>query len=272
MKQNCLKIRWINYAGYEIILPNGKVVLIDPSLVFHQSEEVRKPLAEAFYTHGADYIIISHVHGDHVNDIPTILEKYNPKIICSAQSAYYLMERYNIPTGNMYPVYPNETIEIDGMRLQTFHGKHKILAPNPNAKFECELDRRLQALGSIDYMDYCLTTKENVSMFISGGGLPELAFQNIDKDLMETRPNILFRQTTSKWTPEEFAHQLDKWHAQIVFPIHQDGLAKASGMSLEEYFDRTNKELERINSGTRVCNADRNDKWFTIDTCVTISE
>ena len=31
MNLSGLKMRWINYAGYEIVLPNGKVVLIDPS-------------------------------------------------------------------------------------------------------------------------------------------------------------------------------------------------------------------------------------------------
>lgn len=114
MNLSGLKMRWINYAGYEIVLPNGKVVLIDPSLSMNLAEEEREQLAEKFYTNGCDYIIISHIHMDHINDIPTLLKKYNPKIFVGATSAYWLMQLYNISRDNIYPVFPNEVYELDG--------------------------------------------------------------------------------------------------------------------------------------------------------------
>lgn len=269
MNLSGLKMRWINYAGYEIVLPNGKVVLIDPSLSMNLAEEEREQLAEKFYTNGCDYIIISHIHMDHINDIPTLLKKYNPKIFVGATSAYWLMQLYNISRDNIYPVFPNEAYELDGMRLQIFHGKHKFQNPNLKMLPKNEMEQIVGTYGSIEYMDYCLTTKENISIFVSGGGKPELVFQNLDDELKRCRPNILLRQTTSKWSPEEFAHIVDGWHAQIVFPIHQDGLARAAGMPLKVYFNRVNKELEKIGSYTRVMNADSH-KWFTINTTISI--
>ena len=275
MELKNIKLRWINYAGYEIILPNGKVLLIDPCLTDNFSkeklgisddDEINSKI-DNFYINGADYILISHVHSDHIYDIPYLLKKYNPKIFVGATSAYYLMKVYGISRDNIYPVFPNETFEFDGIKLDIFHAKHKFQNLSLKMKFNSELEEIIGNMGSIEYIDYCITTKENFRMFVSGGGVPELAFDNINSDLSKCRPNVLFRQTSSKWKPEEFAHVLDKWHAQIVFPIHQDGLANASKMSLEEYFNRTNIELEKIGSYTRVVNAEDN-RWFKIETVV----
>ena len=39
MNINGFKIRWINYACYEIVLPNGKVIVVDPCINYEKKEE-----------------------------------------------------------------------------------------------------------------------------------------------------------------------------------------------------------------------------------------
>ena len=70
-------IRWINDACYEIRLPDGREVLIDPYIdespnhVLHMDAE------------GADYVLISHTHFDHVLSLGTIVERFEPQIFGS---------------------------------------------------------------------------------------------------------------------------------------------------------------------------------------------
>ena len=40
MNTNPIKIRYVNYACYEIVLPNGKVIVIDPCIDFTGNKQL----------------------------------------------------------------------------------------------------------------------------------------------------------------------------------------------------------------------------------------
>ncbi len=272
MKIPSLSLRWIDYAGYEMRLPGGKTILLDPCLNLEKEED-----ADRFYTHGADYIILSHTHYDHTKDIKTLVKKYNPKIIVGAMSAVSLAESFAINLDNLYPVYPSEKYCFDDFDLKVYRGKHKfrknVQTWNDREYFRKFPEAHIQdnMFGSIEYMDYVITTRENVRMFVSGGGITDDTFHNLSRELEEERPNILFKQTTSKVTPEEYAELIRGYHAQLVFPLHQDGLEKASGMSLDAYFGRVNSALQERNCPARAVNPKQHG-WYRISTWLEESE
>lgn len=85
-----LRMRWISVQCYEIVLPNGKVIVTDP--FFWDGNNVEDPeklssedkgLYKVYKQDGfsidqitgADYIIISHIHGDHINMVGKLWEK-----------------------------------------------------------------------------------------------------------------------------------------------------------------------------------------------------
>ena len=86
-----LKIRWISVQCYEIVLPNGKVIVTDPfyldaakfdgmvDLTKNQQME-RDVYAQRGFSvddfTGADYIILNHVHGDHSNLVGQLWNKF----------------------------------------------------------------------------------------------------------------------------------------------------------------------------------------------------
>ena len=80
MNSQAIRIRWISVQCYEIVLPNGKVIVTDPFYLdaskydgmteFTRSQKMEKDIYSQTgfsvdeFT-GADYIILNHVHGAH---------------------------------------------------------------------------------------------------------------------------------------------------------------------------------------------------------------
>lgn len=271
MEISGLKFRYVNYACYEIKLPNGKTIVVDPCIDYTQQiTEFKKEDFE-----GADYILLSHTHYDHTMDLGYLEEKFNSKVIVGAMSAESLVKFFNIPFDNLYPVMPNEKFYFEDFTLEVFRGKHtfmnnkehyynnRIQGISPNFPKD---HRFADTFGSMEYTDYLITTKENVKIFINGGQPSKFFFDNIEETMRHARPNIVIKQSSSKYTPEEFADTVANWHPQLVMPLHQDGLRKKA-MTIEEYTERANAELERIGSFTKMLNP-KPFKWYTVSMSV----
>ena len=130
-----LKIRYINYACYEIVLTNGKVIVVDPCIDIGYSisgDVEREPLnfKNVDFT-GADYILISHTHIDHTMEIGYLAKKFKSKIVVGAMSALSLAESYNLNTDQIYPCYPNEKFIMEDITVEVFRGKHTFNRKEP---------------------------------------------------------------------------------------------------------------------------------------------
>lgn len=268
MKTNNIRIRYINYACYEIVLPNGKEIVIDPCIDMSgkNSDFTRDDFK------GADYILVSHTHYDHDMDLPYIAKKFNSKVFVGAMSAIDELRYSDVIFDNIYPVYPGEVYELEDFTLEVFRGKHTFLGSqncmsNREGKrmgqYFGENRNLLDITGSIEYMDYMITTKENTRIFINGGGPNWMFHNNIFTTMKEKCPNIVFRQSSSKYTPEEFAQTISKFHPQLVFPLHQDGVARKTSFTIKEYVERVNAELLRIGSSAMMINPTPH-KWVNV--------
>ena len=266
MKIQSLRIRWIDYAGYEILLPNNKVIILDPCL--NLDDDINP---EEFYVHGADYVLLSHTHYDHTKDLHTLIHKYDPKIITGAMSAESIARSFSINLDKLYPVYPNEEYRFEDFTLRIYHGKHKFREKtctiNDTKMFEMFPNDHIKdnLFGNMEYLDFLITTSENIRILISGGGIKDDTFCNLPYILDRNCPNILLKQTTSKTSPEEFAALIQDYHVPLIFPLHHDGLAEASKMSLDEYFGRVNKALVKMNCFAFMVNPVKH-KWYSIST------
>lgn len=270
-----LKLRWINYAGYEIVLPNGKVIALDPCIDF---EGKKYDFTREDYT-GADYIILSHTHYDHTKDVGYLHKKFNSKVIVGAMSALSLAQYFDINPDNLYAVMPQEQYIFDDFVLDVFRSKHtffnnkdlninQILSNSKKPEHPFPQDHiDADVYGYIEYIDYMITTKENYRIFIAGGGPHKFTYRNIYETMRKFQPNLLFRQTSSKYTPEEFGQMAADFQCQLVFPLHQDGLARKSDITIDEYVNRANQELLRLGEQEKVVNP-KQHVWYKIQTQV----
>ena len=80
-----MKLRYFSHSSFQITSDAGHVVLIDPFL----DDNPTAPVGSADVA--ADFIILTHAHGDHVGDAFKIAARTNPLFICVNELANYVI-------------------------------------------------------------------------------------------------------------------------------------------------------------------------------------
>lgn len=287
MLNNCIKIRWITTVCFEITLPNGKVILLDPwtgHSKSHPQFSVETGFTVDDFT-GSDYIFLSHTHFDHIDDAKAVSNKYKPdtyggRIFVPALSAYAFAQYYDIPYREVIPMFPNEKFDLDDitveiLRCRHFGDKAAPFGPQPSKMFKGDdadpLLSYMSAMGSIEEVDLAITVKEtNFRILVLGGRIYK--FNNIYEYCKQFNPNLVIRQVSPGFSPEDYADIIARYNCPIVFPSHHDShnLEKASGMSFEEYFNEVNRILADKGSVARVVNVEP-CKWYDVG-CYCVKE
>jgi hypothetical protein len=284
-----LKIRWISVQCYEIVLPNGKVIVTDPFYLdadkfdnmtdlSEKEKMVRTVYAQRGFNvenfTGADYIILNHVHGDHCNLIGQLWNKFYGRILCPAYCCEEAAKIFDIPYGAFYPLAPGNTYYFDDFTLKTYPGAHdnrtfrenRFHRPS-NSKtlyegtedFDIPVPNRLGPLGSIFNINYIIETQQNFKIDFSAGR----DFEEHVKHVADEKPNLMLRHRIRTYTPEYCAEQILKMGAQLMMPLHHNN-ARANGEDLNDYFEKVNTILEASGSTARAFNPEPY-KWYQIN-------
>jgi len=80
-----MKLRYFSHSSFQITSDAGQVILIDPFL----DDNPTAPVSSADVA--ADFIILTHAHGDHVGDAFKIAARTNPLFICVNELANYVI-------------------------------------------------------------------------------------------------------------------------------------------------------------------------------------
>lgn len=82
-----MKLRYFSHSSFQITTDAGQVILIDPFLDDNPTATVRSADVHA------DFIILTHAHGDHVGDSFKIAARTNPLFICVNELANYCISK-----------------------------------------------------------------------------------------------------------------------------------------------------------------------------------
>lgn len=82
-----MKLRYFSHSAFQITTANGKVILIDPFLDGNPTSPVKSDDVRA------DYIIITHGHGDHIGDAFKIAKRCHSLFICNDELANYVVAK-----------------------------------------------------------------------------------------------------------------------------------------------------------------------------------
>ena len=269
-----LKIRWINNQCYQIQLPTGTSILIDPCFMAMR-EEAKGSRWYGYHCDfdvnelgRVDYVLINHSHWDHVMSLREVHDAYRPIIICSGHIVRALSEYFDLPEVNFFPVDGSGTYRFDDFTLQTLPGRHSdtifkdVCPSNPHPNYVKELYGMeemplLNRLGTLYNINFVITTENNVKIGLSAGD-----FKYLRRDWEALRPNILIRHRALPSAPdaaEQMADVMDSCRSQIMFPAHH---SSDSG-DFREYMDRVNAELIRRGSvGRAIC--PKRFRWYEI--------
>ena len=285
MEVASIKIRWITTTCFEVLLPNGKTLLLDPWTGKSDLEPemaMERDFSVDDFT-GADYVFVSHSHFDHFDVMKELLEKkqHDPcggHVFLPALSAKALCEQYDIPLVDVTPLFPNETFYLDGLTVTALPCRHfgdKGVFVKDTPSQTCEMLRGkgysekaadLMQWGTLEEVDLAIRLEDcNFRFMVLGGRV--YRFNNVYKFCEDFQPNFVIRQVSNGASPRDYAEMVSKYKASIVFPSHHDThhLEIAQGMKWEDYFGEVNRILEEMGACTRVVNIEPL-KWYTIGT------
>ncbi len=264
---NALRIRWFNDACYEIHLPNGKGLLVDPYIdesKFHtlSYDDVEK----------ADYILISHTHFDHVLGIDRVSKRFDSTIFAGEVSGIELAVCYDIPGYRLSLCAPGDVIENEDFRLQCFRGKHTKLGDFDRPSRWPENVRkdgltpgteRLNMLGSYEYMIYLLELPDHTRLLIWGGGATEEAIWQA----RDFHPTVTVAQL-----PRETTDQIARLYAaiggQFIFPHHHDFFIDQGEIGMNVIRETMEKTRALAPQTQLIC--PEKGRWYAIQTSATL--
>jgi hypothetical protein len=268
----CCKIRWFNDACYELQLPNGHGILIDPFIDASENRLLPSSAVEA-----ADYMLVSHTHFDHTMNIGDLSRKFNSQIYVGRDATIELARYYDIPSYRLNPCYPGETYWTDDFRLDCFWAKHiKLNDDDRPSKIEDGAmfaamgvprdQMQLNLHGSYEYTNFLLTLKNNFRIMIWGGGVTTDALERVK----QYKPDLAIVQFPRN-TVEDIVRMCTAIGCQVIFPHHHECFTSVMGLDMEECIRTVQQGVKAQAPNTLVVNPQKG-KWYSIQTAVTLLE
>jgi L-ascorbate metabolism protein UlaG (beta-lactamase superfamily) len=284
-----IKLRWLGYVCFEIILPSGKVLVIDPYIDYSPTAPIK-----CREVTGADYIALTHGHYDHVTDVGPLVEKFDSKVICSNQVAEPLANFFKLDPARMIKVTAGNTIDFEDLSIEVKKAEHISLLPLMQAAYKRitnedadpklslaelnkamarasagygqgtpvdEMRQKMQAAGIVagEQLNFIFTTSDNLRIYVYSAD----AVEYLRKEVRESRVNIFCPQLGGV-RAHAAADMAALSGAEIVIPTHHDGegleTMHARARKMAEYLkEKSNARLLDIEHG----------KWYELGVTVT---
>ncbi len=199
-------LRWWGNNGWEIRLPGGKVVLIDPWLTRFRTGtytpegadpetrlEVDKRLIDSYVDSGelrADHILVTHGHYDHLTDVPYLARKTGATVI-GTETHLSLMKALGAPEGQLAVASGGENLAFDGYTIRVVRSLHSAVGPRAQVPFP---GTRPLAESRVPTKIKHLVEGGTLSYEVSGGGVSVLNFGGsnyVESELAGLHPDVL---------------------------------------------------------------------------------
>jgi L-ascorbate metabolism protein UlaG (beta-lactamase superfamily) len=219
-----IKLRWLGWACFEIVLPSGKVLITDPFIDFSPTSPIKSDQVT-----GADYIALTHTHFDHCTDVGTLVNKFNSRVICAYSAAPRLVDFFGFKWTNLVRVRAGDKVVFNDLQVEARRGEHIYMPIKKedelNRNYPPPMDRMMPALihaglhqmpvRDMEMINYVFQTEDNLRILMFGGVAAEYQRQEVAR----TYPNIAIFQTGSPALVAEFAALSG---AELIIPYHHD--------------------------------------------------
>ena len=216
-----IDIKWLAVTSFEFRCGNTTVVS-DPYITECVGTDCTWENID-----NCDIILLGHAHWDHVTDIPRLVKKYHPLILCGDQTALPLAQWLNYTATRIYPMYPNLELDFGDVKIKALFGRHcspgktagqleSYFAQNSLCAADPQM-RQMQLLGSLEYRNYLFTTRDGVKVLLWGNEV----IDSQKRMIQALKPDICILQL-SKQTPEQIADLAAASGCKVLIPHHMD--------------------------------------------------
>lgn len=220
---NGVRLRWLNTAGFEIVLSNGKHVLLDPFLDGDMNGLPCYPISIDEIS-ACDYLLLSHIHFDHAQNVQQLQEKF-PKLnlFCPDLSADPLCRAQKINCARLYRVRSGEKYEFDDLTVECFAGRHTESPrgyyrdgksmKKPDGSFD-----EMMWFGNLELVNYLITAADGTRILVWAG----MTSPDQKHRFRGLLPDIALMHVSPKQDFAAFAELTAAMGAKIIIPHHYD--------------------------------------------------
>lgn len=243
--ENGIRLRWLNTAGFEIIMQNGKHILIDPFLSGTVREIACYPIL-LDEIHQCDYLILSHIHIDHAADVSLIQKKFPQlNLFVGDLSADPLCMWQDVDCARLYRVRPSECYEFDDIKIEVFSGRHSESPRGYYRKNNYDENGKFQYdawFGNLEFQNYLITCCDGTKILVWGG----MTSPDQMHKFAGLNPNIALMHVSPKQDFREFARLTAKMNTQVIIPHHYDYTEKLFEVRPEMLNDMSEENREKF--------------------------
>ena len=222
-KKYGFSIKWLAVTSFEMRF-NNLTVVTDPYITECVGTDVTWENVE-----NCDIICLGHAHWDHITDIPRLIEKFQPKLLCGDQTAMPLAKWLNYTPSLIYPMYPDNELDFGDVKIRALYGRHTNLGQGFNdlcKRIEgnelCSKDpgiASLQAIGSLEYRNFLFTLPNGTKILLWGND-PTIEQINLCKEI---KPDIaIVQRSSNREQMKEKAKFVAEIGCKILIPHHHD--------------------------------------------------
>jgi L-ascorbate metabolism protein UlaG (beta-lactamase superfamily) len=261
-----VKLRWLGYVCFEIVLPSGKVLVTDPYIDCSPTAPIKWDEVT-----GADYITLTHGHYDHITEVGALAHKFNSRVICSHQVAEPLADFFALDSSRVTQVTAGDRLAFGDLQIEVKRAEHISLVAVMRTAYqrvtgnEADPDMSLKDLmaavsGSSagipaddirsklrtagipggEQLNFIFQTSDHLRMYIYSAG-PE---EHIRNEVKTSTANIFFVQLGGV-KASDAAETASLSGAEWVIPTHHDGegieVMHKRARRMGEYLSRQSK-------------------------------
>ena len=255
-----IELKWLAVTSFEFRF-GGTTVLSDPYITECVGTDCTWENVD-----GCDIMLLGHAHWDHITDIPRLVDKFHPIILCGDQTAMPMAKWLNYTPTRIYPMYPDLELDFGDVKIKALYGRHTDLKQGYNDLF-ARLQQNefaladpgiaaLQGIGSFEYRNFLLTLPNGTKVLLWGND-PTIEQVNICKAL---KPDIAIIQRS---TAEESIIQKAEFAAaigcKVLIPHHHDFRAVDDPAAVNRFGEEF---LKRVPDGTFI--SPKHGEWISL--------
>lgn len=255
-----VRIKWLTVACFELQFGSTTVVT-DPCITKVRTNELTWEAVE-----NCSIIALTHIHWDHVTDIPALLDSFPAPVLTGTLSAMPLLKWLNCNASQVYPMDVGTELDFGDVRIKALFGRHTT----GGAKYDALLAgfeknhwiaddpalKEIQPWGSLEYRNYLFTARDGTKVLFWGNE-PTETQKNMAREL---KPDIAILQL-SRQDPLQMAEFAAVSGCKVVIPHHMDLLK-----SREQYMPQVEAMKEAyeklVPNGLFI--VPENGKWINI--------
>ena len=216
------RIKWFTVASFEME-KDGHHIVTDPFITLSPNSPCTYEDVE-----NCELITLSHVHWDHITDIPVLMDKFpQAPLLVGSLSALPLVEWGNLIPQHVYPMDANLEVDFDWVKVKALFGRH-VDFNKKYAELESQLRRKefvdkamgdMQVLGTLEYRNFFFTFPDGLKVLVWGN-----EFTPVQKNIVKAlQPDIAIIQSTRQLSDiPGYCEFVKASGCKVVIPHHMD--------------------------------------------------